>query len=234
MLLALAFSSCQSDEVAPFRSASQPSIPGDKAPNPYIYSKPPEEVIRTDYAGATQWWIRYNDPIFAARDHIQVYFNTVDGSFQNLFELNSSRRASAKADMDILFGYIKSPINSYDDFERPRKFKYPEYLKNTQLKPSDLGLWDLAVMTYNPSQFQSEFENSPYEATNVQPYNYVQINHAQEYQVGDIFLFKTARVPVRYGAIRIITVPGSDPMQHLAYILEITVQADNNIVELGN
>ena len=170
-LFALAFSSCQSDEVAPFDSASPPHVPTDPddvAKNPYNPIISPGKIIRTVYPGATQWWVRYKDPISWRKQYMQVYFSTVDGSFMNLAELNRSRQASAKVDLDILFGYLAAPTNSYDEPEQSRKFKYPSYLRNTQIKPSDLSIWDLAVMTYNPSQFQSAFENSLYQATNVQ------------------------------------------------------------------
>ncbi len=227
VVFAIALISCQTEEVAPLRPVGW--LPGDKAPNPIPTNIPPAEVIRTDYAGATKWRITFNDPKYAFKWAYQRFFSTVDGSFRNLADLNSSSKATSRADMDFLFGFIKAPENFHNYLH------YDAYAPETQFKPASLSLIQLADITeYNPTLFQDEFENSPFYGTSFQPYNY-ELNGDEStfYENGDIFLFKTDRNPARYGAIRIIE--RSQIYQGIGpRIVEVIVQADNDIIQWKN
>ncbi|MEM9674577.1 MAG: hypothetical protein ACFB15_07400 [Cyclobacteriaceae bacterium] len=225
--LAMTLGSCQTEEVAPLRPIGW--LPGDKTPHPIPTSIPPAEVIRTEFSGATKWRITFNDPKFELKWAYQRFFSTVDGSFRNLADLNSSMKATSRVDMDFLFGYARSP-HQYDNH-----LTYPEAAVMTKFKPSDMSAWDLAVATeLNPTEFQTAFESSPFEAVSFQPYNYDKYgDESSLYQDGDIFLFKTDRNPARYGAIRIVEASliyqGIGPR-----IVEVIVQADNNVFQLKN
>jgi len=229
--LTIGLSSCQTDEVAPFQAGSQKAISDSKAPGlfqPMIF---PPEIIRTVHAGATTWQITFNDPYYDNPNKpiakYPTYFSTVDGSCYTSAELNADAKVTYNADLSLLFFSIYAPghFNS---------FTFQESVRDTQIKPSDLGLWELAVMTTsNPSQFEVEFENSPYEAKSKQPYNYKEFGtESSPYQKGDIFLFKTDRLPNRYGVIYIKERP-SLLRNTNQFVIEVTVQSDNNIVELG-
>jgi len=229
LLFALVFSSCQPEEVAPMQPLGRFPGPIEKVPPPNVL--PPDEVVRTVNAGTTKWRITYNNVNYNFKQSYQQFFSTLDGSFYNKAQLNSSTEATARADMSFMFWYASSPDNN----KYGHKLKYPDYASATRFKPAEFGTWQLAAMTVgNPAQFQSEFENSTFEPTRFQPYNYEENGDESAYlKAGDIFLFKTDRDPVRYGAVHIIAM--ANPfLGNEQTIVEVTVQADNSIVELGN
>jgi hypothetical protein len=226
LLFAMTFSSCQPEEVAPVQPRSQFLSLYKKKPSPDVI--PPDEVIRTVYAGATKWQITYNNYDVNLGSLYQRYLNTIDGSLQNLAQLQSRPETTAQADLNLSFYFVES-TDKYDHL-----LTYPASALATRFKPAEFGTWQLAAMTVgNPAQFQSEFENSTFEATRSQPYNYELNGDESDYlQEGDIFLFKTDRRPARYGAIYIKEKPNY--IQNTKpFVIEVTVQADNNIVELG-
>ncbi|MEM9834826.1 MAG: hypothetical protein AAF944_29670 [Bacteroidota bacterium] len=206
-LLALVLA-CQPEEVAPLKPKFGRPI-DDKTLTPISTSIPPDEVVQTDFSGATY----------------------------SLSDLNASTKATTQADIEFLFGSIKA-ATEYEGLPYPNHpqihLQYPEAARDTQFVPSDLSQWELAVMTVNhPEQFQDAFENSPYWATSYQPYNY---NEGGEeppsYQTGEIYLFKTDSNPARYGAIRIVEKTFTN-LSSSQYVIEITVQADNYTIDIG-
>ncbi len=224
--LTLTFSSCQTEEVAPIQSGGRLLNPV-KLPVPT--SIPPAEVIRTDYSGATKWRITFTNPKYAFRWSYQRFFSISDGTFRTLADLNNSPKATSKADMDFLFGYIRA-AGEYNYY-----LHHASSAPATQFKPASLGLLQLADITANhPDLFQTAFEKSPFEATPFQPYNYSKGgDESTYYENGDIFLFKTDQNPVRYGAIRIVET--SQIYQGIgSRIVEVIAQADNNIFQPSN
>ncbi|MEM6841164.1 MAG: hypothetical protein AAF632_02965 [Bacteroidota bacterium] len=228
-LLALVLA-CQPEEVAPLQSRFGRPI-DDKILNPSSTSIPPDEVIRTDYSGATKWRITFNNPnMFTPHTmNYQCFFSTETGDTYSLSDLNTSAEATAQADLNFLYGSLDA-IGEYDSY-----LQYPEAARDTEFVPAELSQWDLAVMTvYHPDQFQDAFENSPLWPTFYQPYNYNEDGYEPpSYQKGEIYLFKIDQSPARYGAVRIVEraniIEGINQ-----YIIEITVQSNNNIIHLKN
>ena len=226
---ALVFSSCQPEEVAPSLPTSRQPPPIKKTPTPLPGTIPPNQVIRTDYAGATKWRIIYTNVDVNLGSLYQRYFSTVDGSFQSLSELNSSTSATARADMNLMFWFIASP----DKFNH--QLTFPAHAAATRFKPSEWPYWQLPFITLtDPAQFEAAFEGSMFESTPYQPYNYELNGDESDYiNEGDIYFFKTDRTPARYGAVSILVV--ANPFLGTEQtIIEITVQADNNIVQLND
>jgi len=227
LVCALAFSSCQlDDEVAPIKSVGPQSVSSEGAQILLPISVPPDEMVRTDYPLATKWRITYNN--VGLGHSYRRFFSTLDGSLRTMDELNNSRKATARADMNIMFWYVSS-LEEFDNF-----LTYPEYISATRFKPATFGPWQLAAMTVgNSAQFKAEFDHNQFGATPFQPYNY-ELNGDESTYVkkGDIFLFKTGRTPAQYGAVHILE--KANPFLGTEQtIVEITVQTGSLIVERG-
>lgn len=195
---------CQEEETATFKLPSGRSNPGDKIPNPLPTLIPPSEVLREEYALATSWTVTWNHPYFDNIYALASIFNTTDGTFHSYNSLNASGQdLTAKADMALLFGKVSS-------VENHTYLVNKAFAPTTRFKPSSLTLLGFVTATQiNPHLFKTEFEDNTIAPTHFQPYNY-EANGGDNvyYQSGEIYLFKTAQTPARYGAIRIIE--GSD------------------------
>ena len=186
--------------------------------HPYRYYSP-TEVEEETLDGAQRWVITFYDIDYDKHYQYQRFFSTVEGSFRNITQLMNSPSSTANADLDFLVGRVQNATG----FLSP----HPQYIVHTQFKPSDLSAKELYIMThYHPEQLADAFENSPYAATDKQPYNYAEDKYDFDYyETGDIFLFKTDRTPARYGAIRIIH---SQASYHAnSRVVEVTVQTSN-------
>ena len=189
---------CQSDDASSIVPISTRSTSvSDNLSIPMV-TIPPTEVEEETLDGAQRWIITFYNIDYDKHYQYQRFFSTVDGSFRNITQLMNSPSSTANADLDFLVGRMQNAAG----FLSP----HPQYVVHTQFKPSDLSAKELDMMAHhNPEQLADAFENSPYMATDKQPYNYVEDDYTFDYyQTGDIFLFKTDRTPARYGAVRII------------------------------
>lgn len=205
--------SCQSDDTS--NIVPQLNRPGDKVPIP-ASPIPPASVVEETLDGAKRWTITFNNIDYDKHYLYQRFFSTTDGTFYNIKQVHASAEATAKADID----FLKGKVNSTQGF----LLTYPEDAVKTRFKPTNLSAASLAFMANNnPGQLKNTFEDSPYAATDVQPYDYEEDKwNYLYYHMGDKFLFKTDRSPARYGYIRIIQ---SDPGQQSPdRVVEITVQ----------
>ncbi|MEM6845720.1 MAG: hypothetical protein AAF632_26155 [Bacteroidota bacterium] len=217
---ALLLSGCQSDDTSSmFPVRKRPTPPGGYAPT-LATPIPPTSVEEEVLDGAKRWLITFSDINYDLHYLQQRFFSTTDGSFYNIKQLHLSADATAKVDLDFLFGRIQS----IDGF----LLTYPEQAAATQFKPSNLTAGALAFIVANdPTYLEDEFENSPYAATEVQPYNYIEDKYDFDYyETGDIFLFKTDRTPARYGAIRIVQ--SEADFYANSRTVEVTVQTGNS------
>lgn len=212
---------CQQEEENALMIPSGLPGPGDKAPNPGGDTIFPSEVIKEEYPNATRWQITWDDPDWHNQWGYARFFSTVDGSVHKLHTLNASAKLTAKADMDLLFGRVRAP----DDFSN--LIHHQDHVKATRFKPSDLTLEELMDITANnPSLFEDEYENNPNAPAPFQPYNYAKDGYeGVPYQNGEIYTFKTDRIPPKYGAIRVVETSsiylGIGPR-----IMEVIVQKD--------
>ncbi|MEM6845733.1 MAG: hypothetical protein AAF632_26220 [Bacteroidota bacterium] len=227
-LLALVLA-CQPEEIAPLKPKFDRPI-DDKTLTPISTSIPPDEVVQTDFNGATKWQITFTNPnlLLPHSMNYQRFFSTETGDTYSLSDLNTSAEATAQADLNFLYGSLDA-IGEYDSY-----LQYPEATRDTEFVPAELSQWDLAVMTvYHPDQFQDAFENNPYWATSYQPYNYNEDGEEpSSYQTGETYLFKTDSNPARYGAVRIVEKTFTN-LSTSQYVIEITVQADNYTIDIG-
>lgn len=217
----LLLSSCQSDDTSSiFPVSKRPNPPGGYAPT-LSDPIPPTSVEEEVLDGAKRWLITFSDINYDLHYLHQRFFSTIDGSFYNIKQIHLSADATAKIDLDFLFGRVQS----IDGF----LLTYPEQAAATQFKPSNLTAGELAFIIDNdPAQLEDAFENSPYAATDVQPYDYVEDKYNFDYyETGDIFLFKTDRTPARYGAIRIVQ--SEADFYANSRTVEVTVQTGNSI-----
>jgi|GEM_PF-1177989 len=207
---------CESDDASNIvPSISQPTTLGGYSPTPPA-PIPPSSVVEEELGGARRWTINFSDIDYDLHYLHQRFFSTTDGTFYNINQLHLSADATSKADLDFLVGRVQSTEGFL--------LTYPEHAVATQFKPTNLSAQQLDDIAENyPNMLTDAFENSPYAATNVQPYNYVEKKYDFDYyQTGDIFLFKTDRSPVRYGAVRILH---SWPSQYTnARTIEVIVQ----------
>ena len=230
LTLGLGLSSCQPDEVAPLQPGSgHLPTPGKKAPVIIPTSIPPDEVIRTIYPRTTKWRITYNNVDVNLGQLYQRYFSTLDGTFQSWSELNSSAKATSRADMNLLFRSIASTGKNHV------YLTYPDHASPTRFKPAEFGPWQLAVMTTgNQDQFEDAFERSTYDPAPFQPYNYDMYGEESDaMEEGDIYLFKTGRDPACYGAVNVVKL-ANPYLGTEQTVIEVTLQSPNNIVELAN
>ncbi|MEM9674578.1 MAG: hypothetical protein AAF992_18440 [Bacteroidota bacterium] len=226
LLSAVLLPGCQSDDTSSiFPVSKRPTSPGGYAPT-LTTPIPPTSVEEEVLDGAKRWLITFSDINYDLHYLHQRFFSTTDGSFYNIKQLHLSANATAKADLDFLFGRIQS----IDGF----LLTYPEQAAATQFKPSNLTAGELAFIVDNdPAQLENAFENSIYAATDVQPYDYVEDKYNFDYyETGDIFLFKTDRTPARYGAIRIVQ--SEADFYANSRTVEITVQTGNSIQKYKN
>lgn len=227
---ALLFSSCESDEVAPLPFSETAPLPNSESTTFFQPIILPPQVTRTDYSGATKWQLSFYDPYHHRTDKpvdlYPSYFSTVDGSCRTRIDLNSSAELTSQVDLSLFFSRLYSPNVSHNSLT------YPEAARATQIKPANLTWWQLTTMTAsNPAQFTKEFENSPFASAPFQPCNYdMEGDESAYYQKGDNFLFKTDRIPARYGAIYIKERPSlvRDTKQ---FVIEVIVQNDNTIIK---
>lgn len=236
----LAFTTgCQQEEVAPLK-VGEPSLVqgGEFTPVVHHRSIPPDQEIRTDYRGATKWRITFNEPnqYFPYTLDYQRFFSTTNGSFYTLHELNNSAKATSRIDLDFLYGSLQSPTE-YAVMPYPNHpeihLQYPESSRNTLFKPSDMSPEMLASITIlKPNQLMTEFERNSSWPAPYQPYS-DDGNEPPGYEIGEIYLFKTDRNPVRYGAVHII-----DRYDYFGesknYVIEITVQTGNTTATYRN
>jgi hypothetical protein len=218
--------SCQSDDASSIvPSTSQPTTLGGYAPTPHA-PIPPSSVVEEELDGARRWTINFSDIDYDLHYLHQRFFSTRDGSFYNIKQLHSSADATSKADLDFLMGRVQSTEGFL--------LTYPEHAVATQFKPTNLSPRHLDDIAENyPNLLTDAFENSPYAATDVQPYNYAEKKYDFDYyQTGDIFLFKTDRSPVRYGAVRILH---SFPSQYTSSrTIEVIVQTSEYTKNVEN
>ncbi|MFC5537723.1 hypothetical protein ACFPQ1_25625, partial [Rhodocytophaga aerolata] len=209
MVSLCALPACQNDELGSLSPAASrnsnntavlnPPPPDDLIPNGGVII-PPSSVIKHEYPQVTSWLVTWNNPLPDYRYSLAGIFSTVDGSFHSVHSLNQSNKSSwantAKADMYLFPGNVEALKNaSY--------LLHGASAPATQFKPSSLTLVEfINALQSKQGFFQQQFENSPDEATPIQPYNYD--GEADYYDSGDIYLFKTGRTPAVYGAIRIV------------------------------
>ncbi|MEO0334466.1 MAG: hypothetical protein AAF223_22800, partial [Bacteroidota bacterium] len=227
---------CQPEEVAPLKDKSKRPV-DDWLATPLSTSIPPNEIIRTKYSGATRWRITFTNPnpFLPHTMNYQRFFDTQTGATLSLSDLNTSAEATAQADMNFLYGSLKA-TTEYQSTPYPShpeiQLQYPEDARDTQFVPTNLSLSELNTMTSkHPEQFQTAFENSALWPTSYQPYNYKEDGYEPpSYQTGEIYLFKTDRSPIRYGAIRIVEKTATN-LNNSQYIVEITVQSNNGFIK---
>jgi len=189
---------CQTDDM----SSIVPLLPGPAtAAEDWVDPIPtiaPIIIEEETLDGARRWVIAFYNIDYDLHYQYQRFFSTLDGSFYNVTQLQNSTDATAKADLDFLVGRVQNTKG----FLLPQA----EYDVHTQFKPSDMSAKSLSIIANtNPQQLADAFENSPFAATNVQPYDYKKDQYDFDYfEKGDMFLFKTDRTPARYGAVRII------------------------------
>ncbi|MEM8965831.1 MAG: hypothetical protein AAGE93_05405 [Bacteroidota bacterium] len=227
---------CQPEDIAPLIPKRERPI-DDLLAIPSSTSIPPNEIVRTKYSGATRWRITFTNPnpLLPHSMNYQRFFDTQTGATLSLSDMNANAEATAQADMNFLYGSLKAtteyqgtPYPSHPEIQ----LQYPEAVRDTQFVPTNLSLAELNAMTIMyPEQFQTAYENSSLSPTSYQPYNYKEDGYEPpSYQTGEIYLFKTDRSPIRYGAIRIVEKTSTN-LNDSQYIVEITVQSNNGFIQ---
>ncbi len=162
--------------------------PGDNN-LPYI-----KKVIKKDFPGAKGWRVVWGGGTYTSENAHKVpsIFSTITGAVNSVHYLNNtSPQNTGNADMQIYFGNLKatSQINS---------LTYNNHTKKTRFKLSGMTVNDL----------QNAAENNPglfgliYEWDFDEPVGTLQTGN---YQAGQIYTFKTDRIPAKYGAVRIVS-----------------------------
>jgi len=213
LLFVTAMPGCQQDELDTMRIQPSRLGPGYKAPNPGGTRIEPPQVIKEEFAHATGWRIIWEDTGFE-NETWQKYpgiFSTVNGSVHSINYLNNtSWQNTDNADMYLLFEQVTATT-------RP-ELTHQAHVKATEFKRSDMTVQQLADYAENdPDMFQYLFENEAYGVAEKQPI--VEESNYSYYQPGDIYTFKTDRVPAKYGAIRIVELWSPS-------IIEVVVQKD--------
>ncbi len=189
---------CQQDELDTMNIQPYQPPPVYKAPNPGGTRIGQPRVIKQAFPKATGWRIIWEDTGFD-NDSWQKYpgiFSTINGSVHSVHYLNNtSWQNTDYADMYLLFEQVTSTT-------RP-ELVHPAHVKATEFKRSDMSVAELAdYAENNPDMFQYLFENESYGVAEVQPIE--KESDYPWYQPGEIYTFKTDRVPAKYGAVRIV------------------------------
>lgn len=171
-------------------------------PNPF----PTVTVIKANFSNATGWRITWKGGSYNAENVNKVpsIFSTINGSVHSVHYLNNTAWLNTDyADMQLYFGKLVATSKV------PQLTKV-NALKDTQFKLSN---WNVAtledVSKNNPNAFGLAFEFGFFGAAQTQTGNY---------SAGQVYLFKTDRIPAKYGAVRIVKTGGAEK------IIEVVVQ----------
>ena len=180
-----------------YKDPQNPENPGFKPPT----------IIKKNFPNATAWKIIWEDIPFdncgyGPCEYLPIYFSTLNGSLHSADFLNAiPLKNTANVDMSLFWDMVRSPSH-VDNFQ----LIHWNHAKSTQFKRSGMSAADFADYAQNnPAMFQDLFENEPYGVSDWQPNRFDPgYEHIAYYESGDIYTFKTDRVPSKYGAIRIV------------------------------
>ncbi|MEM6845722.1 MAG: hypothetical protein AAF632_26165 [Bacteroidota bacterium] len=219
--LAMTLNSCQNEEVAPLHPSNQKATLGEWGPTPLPSSIPPDEVIRTNYAGATKWRVTYEDhsgdgsytgiSYACARWHnTQRALSTTTGSFYSKPDLKNSQNIKT---VDLILDTshnLRSPNALNNEFSRLTMYKNCRWMSLDQLEN---------MYIHTPHRLQDAYESRPF------------ASYGALLETGNIILFKTDEDQPRYGAVHVIEQLDSGPCStsgDFRLVMEIIVQKENN------
>ena len=163
-------------------------------------------VIKNNFSGATGWRVTWKGGIITSEnaDRVQSVFSTITGAVNSTEYLNAvSPGNTDNADMQLYFGKLKA-TSEVSDLTNVTE------LKETRFR---LSTWNVATLedaaVTNPQNFGIAYELGAFGSKVLETGNY---------SAGQIYLFKTDRVPVKYGAVRIVKTGGAEK------IIEVVVQ----------
>lgn len=158
---------------------------------------PPWKLSQQNLANITRWRIEWSEINWSLKDHYARFFSIEDGSFHSINSLNNDWRATAKADIDLLFGRVQN-VQAHPSLVHGSR------ASATVFKRSTLTAESLKNITENqPASLRKAYEQTTNAACASQPYR-SSGGAPNLYESGDIYLFKTEQSPPQYGAIRIV------------------------------
>lgn len=208
--LIILMTSCNDDSMAPSFESSRNLNPQladiDDITSGQENTLPVVTVIKNNFTGATGWRVTWKGGIITSSNanSVQTIFSTVTGAVNSVKYLNAvSSGNTDNADMQLYFGKLTA-TSEVDDLT------HVAHVKDTRFR---LSTWNVATLedaaVTNPLNFGIAYELGAFGSKVLETGNY---------SAGQIYLFKTDRVPAKYGAVRIVKTGGAEK------IIEVVVQ----------
>lgn len=208
--LVMLMASCNDDSMAPSFESNRNLNPQladiDDITSGQENTLPVVTVIKNNFTGATGWRVTWKGGIITSSNanSVQTIFSTVTGAVNSVKYLNAvSPGNTDNADMQLYFGKLMA-TSEVDDLT------HVAHVKDTRFRLSN---WNVATLedaaVTNPLNFGIAYELGAFGAKVLETGNY---------SAGQIYLFKTDRVPAKYGAVRIVKTGGAEK------IIEVVVQ----------
>lgn len=163
----------------------------EKAPSDPTFKPPIVTVIKQEFPDARGWRIKWEGGSYTSEtsQKVQSIFSTINGSVHSVHYLNNTSPGNtSNADMQLYFGDLKST-------------KQVSQLMNGTTRKTSFKLSGMTV-----AQLEDAAKNDPSKFTAVYTFGFdVASEVKDDYKAGQIYVFKTDRMPAKYGAVRIVS-----------------------------
>jgi hypothetical protein len=151
---------------------------------------PTVEVIKKDFANAKGWRLTWKGGVITDENatKVQSIFSTITGAVNSIDFLNNTSWGNTNNADFMLFNGLKATS------------AISQLTQKTALHATTFKLTSMTV-----SDLENAAENNPNLFGLIYAWAFDAPTTTKSYQAGQIYVFKTDRVPAKYGAVRIVS-----------------------------